>query len=203
MSIVGIDLSLTGTGLARMTSIGMATYAVETAVVISAAPKNPRLQDHFDRQTKISSAVLEFALGQPRGDGHPDAASLVVIEGLFNSGQVGGSLIDRAGLWWRIVGSLLCYDIPVVTAAPMQGKKFLTGAGNADKGAMAMYAAKLYPQWTPSTMKNANDEADAIALASIGVGLQRSDDEWPFQITDYRQKIIDDINKKQKLREPA
>jgi hypothetical protein len=65
---------------------------------------------------------------------------------------------------------------------------------------MAMYASKLYPHWDPSTSKNANDEADALALASIGVGLMASDVDWPYPITDYRQKIIDDISTKQQLR---
>jgi len=207
MRIVGIDLSLTGTGLAEITLQPGALdelVHVETIVVPSSGKKDDLLQQRFHRQTEICSQVLDFTLGPSHQHGLlDDRPDLVVIESLFNSGTYAGGFIDRAGLWWRVAGSILCWDIPVVTATPQQAKKFLTGAGNADKGAMAMYASKLYPHWDPSTSKNANDEADALALASIGVGLMASDVDWPFPITDYRQKIIDDISTKQKLRENA
>lgn len=201
MRIVGIDLSLTGTGLASIVD-----SEPETHVVTSKGSTDDQLTQRFNRQSNISNQVLDFVLGpvnpvfEERAARRPD---LVVIESLFNSGTFAGALIDRAGLWWRIVGSLLAWDIPVVHATPGQGKKFITGDGNADKGAMAMYFSKLYPGWSPSTRKNANDEADAGGLASIGWGLMNNDTDWPFPITSYRQKIIDDINKNQKLREPA
>lgn len=201
MRIVGIDMSLTGTGLAEITLDSGALddiVGIKTHVVTSKSTKDAQLRDHFNRQTEITTGVLDFVLGPGeilrRDEQFPD---LVVIESLFNSATNAGMLIDRAGLWWRIVGSLLCWDITVVQANQSQGKKFLTGSGSADKGAMAMYASKLYPHWDPATLKNANDEADAIALASIGVGLMTSDEDWPYPITDYRQKIIDDIDKKQ------
>lgn len=208
MKVVGIDLSLTGTGLATIEGApalilgdGPPAFDVTSHVVTSKGKQDDGLESRFNRQSTISSGVLEYTLGGSYTHELVDRPNLVVIESLFNSGQVGGSLIDRAGLWWRIVGTLLAFDVTVVTASPAQAKKFLTSAGNADKGAMAMYAVKLYPQWTPSTSKNANDEADGVALASIGMGLVNSDTDWPFPNTDYRQKIIDDINTKQKLRE--
>lgn len=207
MRIVGIDLSLTGTGLAEIKlqpGVPDELAAVETVVVSSSGKKDDQLQERFHRQTDICSQILDFTLGGSHEHGLiDDRPDLIVIESLFNSGTFAGGFIDRAGLWWRVVGSILCWDIPVVTATPQQAKKFLTGAGNADKGAMAMYLSKLYPHWDPSTSKNANDEADGGALASIGVGLMASDVDWPFPVTDYRQKIIDDINTKQKLRENA
>lgn len=208
MKVVGIDLSLTGTGLATIEDVvisasGPHAWDITSEVITSKGKQDDGLESRFNRQSTISSGVLEYTLGGSYTHELIERPDLVVIESLFNSGTFAGSLIDRAGLWWRIVGTLLVFDVPVVTATPQQGKKFLTGAGNADKGAMAMYAAKLYPQWTPSTSKNANDEADGVALASVGVGLCNSDTDWPFPNTDYRQKIIDDINTKQKLREPA
>lgn len=204
MRIVGIDLSLTGTGLAEITlphEKFLGEVTVKTAVVTSSGKKDDQLQERFERQTSICSQVLDFVKGPLHFTSPRHLPNLVVIESLFNSGTFAGGFIDRAGLWWRVVGSILCWGVPVVAATPQQAKKFLTGAGNADKGAMAMYFARLYPHWNPSTSKNANDEADGGALASIGVGLMASDVDWPFQITDYRQKIIDDINRKQKLRE--
>lgn len=203
MRIVGIDLSLTGTGLAEITlQPGELDElaGIQTTVVGSSGKKDDLLEQRFERQTAITERIMDWVKGPMHFTSPVKLPDLVVIESLFSTGQVGGSQIDRSGLWWRVVGSVLCWSVPVVTAAPMQAKKFLTGAGNSDKGAMAMYASKLYPHWDPSTSKNANDEADALALASIGVGLMASDVDWPYPITDYRQKIIDDINTKQQLR---
>ena len=199
MRIVGIDLSLTGTGLASIVD-GLP----KTEVVTSKGEKADDLTQRFDRQSTISNRILDFVLG-PRQPMRSIAyePDLVVIESLFNSGTFAGSLIDRAGLWWRIVGSLLAWDIPVVHATPGQGKMFLTGAGNADKGAMAMYASKVWSSWEPSTRKNANDEADALALASIGWCLMNGCEDWVIPETAYRHKVVDDINTKQKLRESA
>lgn len=200
MKIVGIDLSLTGTGLASIVD-----GVPDTHVVVSKGEKADDLMQRFDRQSTISNEILDFTLG--RSHQHQvfeDRADLVVIESLFNSGTFAGSLIDRAGLWWRIVGSLLVWDVPVVHATPGQGKMFLTGAGNADKGAMAMYASKVWPDWEPSTRKNANDEADALALASIGQALVTPPSAWPFEPTKYREKVVEDLRRKQNLvKEPA
>lgn len=200
MRIVGIDLSLTGTGLAAIEN-----GVPETHVVNSKGSTDDQLRERFNRQSTISSEVLDFTLGSSHQFGvFEDRADLVVIESLFNSATVAGALIDRAGLWWRIVGSLLAWDVAVVHATPGQGKKFITGDGNADKGAMAMYASKVWPGWEPSTRKNANDEADALALASIGQGLVLPQHGWSFEPTQYRIKIIEDIRKKQDLvKEPA
>jgi hypothetical protein len=169
---------------------------------VSKGEQADSLEQRFNRQSMISNHILDFALGPGelrQGAHDSESADLVVIETLFNSATFAGSLIDRAGLWWRIVGSLLAWDIPVVHATPGQGKMFITSAGNADKGAMAMYASKVWAQWEPTTRKNANDEADALALASIGLALVTPPSMWPFDETQYRKKIIDDLRKKQDL----
>jgi crossover junction endodeoxyribonuclease RuvC len=200
MKIVGIDLSLTGTGLASIVD-----GVPQTKAVVSKGEQADPLEQRFDRQSTITNHILDFALG-PAGAGfiRSEIPDLVVIESLFNSSTFAGSLIDRAGLWWRIVGSLLAWDVPVVHATPGQGKMFLTGAGNADKGAMAMYFSKIFPGWEPTTKKNANDEADAGALASIGWALVMPPSAWPFEPTQYRKKVVDDLRKKQNLvKEPA
>lgn len=199
MKIVGIDLSLTGTGLASIVD-----GVPQTKAVVSKGEQADPLEARFERQSTISNHILDFTLGYRVEGQRPEQPDLVVIESLFNSGTFAGSLIDRAGLWWRIVGSLLVWEVPVVHATPGQGKMFLTGAGNADKGAMAMYFSKLFPDWEPSTRKNANDEADAGALASIGQALVLPPSAWPFEPTKYRLKVVDDLRKKQNLvKEPA
>lgn len=199
MKVVGIDLSLTGTGLASIVD-----GVPQTQAIVSKGEQADSLEQRFNRQSSINNAILDFVLGPVKGWDRSDVPDLAVIESLFNSSTFAGSLIDRAGLWWRIVGSLLCYGVPVVHATPGQGKMFLTGAGNADKGAMAMYFSKIFPDWEPTTKKNANDEADAGALASIGWALVTPTTMWPFEPTQYREKVVDDLRKKQNLvKEPA
>lgn len=200
MKIIGIDLSLTGTGLATIEDTGQGAVA-SSIVVTSSGSMQDNLDKRFDRQSSIAGKVLDYVFaGADRVTRPaPPFPDLVVLESLFNSGTVAGALIDRAGLWWRIVGSLLAYNLRVVTATPQQGKKFLTGAGNADKGAMAMYASKLWSDWSPASAKNANDEADALAMASIGWGRMMPESRWPFPETEYRVKIIRDLCKQQPL----
>lgn len=182
--VVGIDLSLTSTGLARV-----AGGRVTTSLATSSGKLKDTLEQRFVRQTLLTNSILEFVKGSL-----PD---LVVIEGLFSSGQVGGSQLDRFGLWWRVVGSLLLWEIPTTVVTATQAKKFLAGSGKADKGSMVRAAGKLWPDWEPSTTHSSEDEADAIALASVGVALHsvERDLEVPFTMPEYRHEIIAKLTK--------
>lgn len=179
---VGIDLSLTSTGLARVTDYGDVT----TTLATSTGKTKDTLTQRFIRQTLLTDAVLDFV----KEDGLPD---VVIIEGLFSSGQVGGMQLDRFGLWWRVVGSLLIWEVPVYVVTASQGKKFLAGSGKADKGSMVRAATKLWPSWEPSTPHSSEDEADAIAMASVGLALTAQN--VPFTITDYRAEVLDKLRK--------
>lgn len=181
-TVVGIDLSLTSTGLARLSSH---IPVVETKLATSKGHNNDTLTQRFERQTILTNQVLEFARD----------ADLVCIEYIFASGQVGGSQIDRFGLWWRVVGSLLLWQIPVLHPTASQGKKFLTGSGKADKGTMVRCALRTWPDWEPSTNSASEDEADAIAMASIGVALLEAEhgQTLPFEMPKYRVDVMDKL----------
>lgn len=179
---IGIDLSLTSTGLAWVNDAG----EVVTTLATSTGKTKDTLLQRFIRQTRLTDAVLDFVKAQ----GLPDIA---IIEGLFSAGQVGGMQLDRFGLWWRVVGSLLLWEVPVYVVAASQGKKFLAGSGKADKGSMVRAAGKLWPSWEPSTPHSSEDEADAIAMASVGLALTGAD--VPFTITDYRKEVLGKLRK--------
>lgn len=176
--IVGIDLSLTSTGVATLVD-----GTLTTTRVTSKGHTADSLARRFERQTIITDQLLELAKG----------ASLVVIEGLF-TGPKAGHVIDRAGAWWRVAGSLMLWNIPVLVIPATQAKMFLTGKGNADKGTMVMVASKLWPDWMPSSDSNAEDEADAIALVMVGLavaGTEAGDlDRMPFEMPDYRTNVV-------------
>lgn len=177
--ITGIDLSLTSTGIAQIDD-----GTITTTRVTSTGKTADSLQQRFDRQTIIVDRLLELTKG----------SDLAVIEGLFTAGQRGGHLIDRAGAWWRLAGSLMLWRVPVLVVPPSSAKMFLTGKGNADKGSMVRAAGKLWPDWEPSSDNHAEDEADAIALASVGlVAYQRAvghPEIVPFDLPEYRTKVL-------------
>lgn len=190
-TVAGIDLSLTSTGLALATayrhpdtSLAVSGLpesldnTIETRCVESKGKTKDTLINRGERLEQISSEIYAWA-GR--------SADLVVIEGMFAAGQVGGAQLDRHGLWWIVVRGLQRHGVPVVAVAPAQSKKFLTGEGRADKGTMVRWAGKLWPDWEPSTSSKTEDEADAIALASVGLALL---DLAPFEMTDYRKDIV-------------
>lgn len=188
MKITGIDLSLQGTGVAKIECVDWTSQVtVETAVVTSKGKLNDSLTVRHTRQVRLMHAVLD----------HARDSDLVVIETLFSAANA-GSLIDRAGLWWKVVGVLVVCEVPVVHVTATQGKKFLTGNGSADKGAMVHWASKMWPSWNPATEKNVNDEADALALASIGLALV-DEDHAMFPMPEYRRKVISDLTAKQDI----
>lgn len=175
--IAGIDLSTTSTGLALVTVSGTMECSIETKIVGPFSGKRAdSLEDRYRRIDAIKTGVLDW-VGTPR---------LVVIETLFERSR-GGSLLDRAGLWWSVTGALIARGVPIVAVAPTQAKKFATGTGGADKGRMVLSASRLWQDWEPSTAKGSEDEADAVALASIGTALVGFP---PFPMTEYRNEII-------------
>lgn len=171
--IAGVDFSLTSTGFAIAERREDLRWVLTTGLVSSKGKTADSIRVRAARQQKIVTEILTLVWD----------VDLVVIEGLFG-GVNAGALIDRAGGWWRIVQALVNRDIPVVVVAPTSAKLFLTGKGNADKGSMVRAAGKLWPEWEPSGMGKTEDEADAIALVSVGLGVT---DQAPFDMSVHKR----------------
>lgn len=181
MIVAGIDLSLTSTGLALATTTSwpQPAYSIETRLVTSKGKRADSITDRFWRLETMQREITSWVWG----------ADLVVIEALFERTR-GGSLLDRAGLWWGVAGRLIAAGVPVVAVSPLQVKKFATGSGAADKGRMVLAASRMWPDWEPSTSKSSEDEADSAALAGIGLALRGLE---PFPMTEYRRAVIEKI----------
>lgn len=137
-TVVGLDLSLTCTGLSDGHNIRVIKPLKRTGV---------------DRLRYIRDQVLLAA------DSYgPD---LICVEGpSYNS--KGGHEHERGGLWWIVAEQLeLSYQVAVIPPATL--KKYATGKGNAGKDEMIVAACKRFP-W----FNGGNDEADALFLAAIG-----------------------------------
>ncbi|SFN66904.1 hypothetical protein [Mycetocola miduiensis] len=145
--VVGLDLSLTGTGVAVIGEDG-----IRTSLVTSKGKADASLQQRSARLIDLCQQIADLI---PEG-------ALVVIEQPAYS-QTGGSHHDRSGLWWLIVAYL--HGIHhVVEVAPGTVKKFATGKGNAGKDEMLAAAIKRYPG---ADVVN-NNVADAVHLAAMG-----------------------------------
>jgi len=150
--IVGIDYSLTCTGLAIITKTSTGCK-LTTSTVTSKGSRDASLPDRHERITQIGKDVLHFA----------GRADLAVIEGV-TPGAKGGSPVDRFAGWWWVVGGLIRRGVPVAIVAPTSLKLAIAGKGNADKAAVAAAVMGLWPDVEISS----SDVSDAVGLAHLG-----------------------------------
>ena len=143
-AIIGLDLSLTSTGVAS--SNGWVTRI-----------KIPPSADKFTRHRKISNAVMD----------HCRDADLVVVEGMSLGTKPQPGLDQRAGLWWLTMEAIDGNDIPWIEVPPSTLKRYATGVGNASKDAVLAAAVRRFP----AIDVTGNDEADALWLCQIGADL--------------------------------
>lgn len=143
--VAGLDISLTGTGIA---TIGGTTR------VPTAGHRADNLAARDARLRHITDTVLTEV----------GAVDLVCVEGPVSYQQPGGSTWDRAGLWWRIVSALIGRDMPVAVIPPTCRAKYATGNGGARKTAVLEAAQQRYGAILPT-----DDEADALILRAMGL----------------------------------
>ncbi len=140
MHIVGIDASLTGTGIAY-------------------------LQDRREPVTEVirsrKSGVERLIEIRDQVRSHLPFADLVVIEGYsFASANQAHQMGELGGVLRVMLAEAYVQWIEV---PPSQVKKFATGRGNAKKEEMAV---AIFKRWGREFATN--DEADAFVLAKIG-----------------------------------
>lgn len=145
MSVIGLDLSLTSTGI----STGHHTSAIR-----------PKKLSGIDRIRRITDEVIGYL--DSAGFGNPTIA----IEGP-SFGSTTGMQHERGGLWWHVVDRLDAGGLGVVVVAPATLKKYATGKGNAGKDEVLLAASRRF-DW----FAGGNDEADALFLAALLAYLQ-------------------------------
>lgn len=142
MTVIGLDLSLTATGVASTRRW--------TTVIKPAAT----MRGHI-RLQHICDAVLDML---------PADIALVVVEGpsYGNQGRQSGHH-ERAGLWWMVTHSLWKRDVDYAVASPAARAKYATGKGNAGKADVIREVTRRF-DW----FNGGEDEADALILAAMG-----------------------------------
>ncbi len=153
-TVIGIDASLTGTGIARIT---LDPFTIATHTISSAGKKGATLDQRATRLRKLRDTIID----------HATPADLVLIEGP-TYGSSTGSVWDRAAHWWNLVGTLHHLGIPVVEVAPARAKKFACGVGSGPKSGKVAVAAGLTKLWGDHVSPDDDNQFDALALATIG-----------------------------------
>lgn len=142
--VVGLDLSLTATGIAS-------TKGWSETLKPTGMRAHQRL------------AWLHAALRMHI----PATVDLVVVEGPAYSRQAGQSgHHERAGLWWLITHRLLWgRDVPFAVAPPTSRARYATGRGNAGKDEVLLACDRRFGHLIAADDNNA---ADAVVLAAMG-----------------------------------
>ncbi|MBX6387139.1 MAG: Holliday junction endonuclease [Microbispora sp.] len=127
--MIGLDLSLTATGIADF------THGEAITTTIRSKPHGSGTLDTHARLTAILREVFGYVFDQ----GPPPA--LIVLEGP-SYGSKGNALHQLAGLWWLAVDQLATSQQPLAVVPPSTLKQYATGRGNASKTDMAVALAK-------------------------------------------------------------
>lgn len=124
MMIVGLDLSLTGTGISRLGITPTGKHALQLDTLTS-TPAGTDYADRSDRLERLRHGIVTTTV----------PTDLVVVEGPAYSRGASAGTWDRAGLWW-LVYTWLHDSAPVAVVPPSSLKKYATGRGNATKADM-------------------------------------------------------------------
>lgn len=153
-SVIGIDPSLTSTGIAHVRD----GQIVLIGHVGSKGKADDTLGMRWARLNLLGAQVMaQAAAAQP---------DLAVIEGPSMASKFGHPH-DRSGLWWQLVSRLMGAGIKVVEVPPSNRMKYATGKGNAAKDAVLTDVVRRYQAQTTHAIAK-NDQADALVLAAMG-----------------------------------
>ncbi len=152
---VGIDLSMTSTGLAVYDPAMVVPGGVAHTETVTTRPnKIPGYDGKLERFQMISSKIM---LALPVDEVH------VFLEGPSYS-SAGQATHDIAGNWWLLYQLLTDEGCHITVVPPAIVKTYATGKGNAAKDAVLAAAIKRYPDIDIP----GNDIADAVILMAIG-----------------------------------
>ena len=172
--VVGLDLSLTGTGFVRL-----AQSEKTIRDTIKSAVKDGTHLARYRKTTKVIAAatepddvffIEEYAYGVPGGK-----SSLPVL------GELNG--VIKMALWARTKFTREPFLITIG-----QWKKFLCGKGNLNKDAFKLEVFKKF-----NIECDTNDEAAAYAIADLGWHLVM---EPKRKLTKYENQVLEAVRKR-------
>jgi hypothetical protein len=148
LRVVGVDLSLTSTGIA-----GQGWHHL----IASDGRIDATWEDRALRIERVMADVRDYT----------DPAEFVVIEGPSYGSSTPGAW-DRAGLWWKVITRLDRLDQPYAVVSPAARALYATGKGNGSKGLVLEHVAKRYGHVWTDGFDGSHDLADAAVLCAMG-----------------------------------
>ncbi|QBI96463.1 RuvC-like resolvase [Mycobacterium phage Donny] len=163
MRILGIDTSLTATGLARIDVVPieeddnpLAAYVAVVGKVGAPKPTKDKSKRAMARRVNALIEQIEWCF---EGDEKPDA---VGMESLAFGARGEGAWV-LPWIFGRVIELCEKHDVPLQVVATSARAKFATGKGNASKDQVLAAVIKLFPEADVSD----NNEADALAVAAV------------------------------------
>jgi Holliday junction resolvasome RuvABC endonuclease subunit len=159
--VVGLDLSLTSTGMAAVRIKGETFQILEWA-----NPKTSATEDWFTRMMHIQTDVVRFVFKHK--------PSKIFVEGYSYGSRNGRELAGEVNgivLYQLIAGGFPQQNIHKMIS-PQGRAKFATGKGNGTKSEVVNYVNQTFGL---SLKVKENDIADAIILAFIGYCILHTD----------------------------
>jgi crossover junction endodeoxyribonuclease RuvC len=147
MNYIGLDLSLTGTGIVVLDSTGV----VITQDLIKTNSKQ-EMEERFDNIIDQIDTIIE---------NYKD--KIIYMEGL-SFGSSGQSMLELAGLHYIVRHAFWRYKYNFTVIPPSKIKKFITGKGNCKKELMLLYVFKKF-----GVTIEENNIADAYCLAQLNL----------------------------------
>lgn len=172
--IVGVDFSLTGTGLCAVSDTGI------ECVTVRSSPGDV-WWSHPARVRGLADRVAEW-VGEP--------PAWVIESPSFGSKFAGHDMVLSG--WWLFVDRLLEQHgwEPPLRATPTQVKRFAVGKGGGPGTGKPEVTAAMRARHPRVLIRN-NDEADAVVLAMIAAGAYKT--PIPGGLTAEQQEIADDV----------
>lgn len=178
--VLGIDSSLTATGLARIdvsnTADDIASFDIVTATVGAGPPGKDKTKRAMTRRVCHLIDQIEPAF---------EGVDAVGIEGLaYSAGNSSAWVL--AYVWGRVIELCERHDVPLTVVATSAVKKFAVGKGagpGTDKDHVLAAAIKLFP----AADLDSNNEADA---AIVGATVCQQLGLPILPVTQYRTEVM-------------
>lgn len=172
---VGIDLSLTGTGIIFLEN----GKIIKRRLIKSKPTFNGKPIDEVKRIRKIIEEI-ELMVGENK-------PTIAVIEGLAFMVRNATALVQLSALNYMTRAMLMDYNIPFVIVAPTSLKKFATGSGASKKDVMLI---EVYKRWGVSILND--NENDGYCLAQVGLALLEGNSK---PLVKFQEEVLELLKK--------
>ena len=177
---LGLDLSLTGTGL-----VILEDGKITKRHLIKSKPVGDLPISELIRIQKIVEEIKTNIEGKK--------IDIAVIEGLAFMARNATALVQLSALNYMTRGLLAGMKLPFVIIAPTSLKKFATGSGGSKKDVMLI---EVFKRWGVTILND--NENDAYCLAKVGEHLLKGGKE---KLPIFQQEVLELLKKQLKKNE--